>query len=120
MADNPEATEESQTERERARRRDYTPGYGKPDRQPASERDTAFNLFMWLLEGATGALEELRRNDLGLSEEFWVHTYAARQETLLAMRAALDTLIEKTSAVEKQEQERQKRQERRGGIDIEF
>ena len=79
-----------------------------------------FNALAWLLEGATGFYEELRHNDLGLPEEFWVHAQAAQRETLLAARAAIDTLIEKVNAAERAEQERQQRRERRGGVDIEF
>lgn len=108
------------SERTRARTKGYTAPQCDSDRKPASERENAFNLMAWLLEGATGVVEELRHNDLGLSEEFWTHAYAARTETLLAMRAALDSLIEKSSALEREESERQARQERRGGIDIEF
>lgn len=106
--------------RKRARTSGYTAPQHESDRKPASERENAFNLAAWLLEGATGMVEELRHNDLGLSEEFWTHAYAARTETLLAMRAALDCLIEKSSAIEREEAERNARQERRGGINIEF
>jgi len=48
----------------------------------------------WAVEGATGIVEELRHNDLGLSEEFWTHFYTARQESLLAARSFLDSLIQ--------------------------
>lgn len=106
--------------RDRAAASDYEPYHGDSGRKPASERENAFNFVAWLAEGMTGVVEELRHNDLGLSEEFWVHATAARNETLLAMRAAIDSMIEKTSALEKQEQERQVRAERRGGINIEF
>ncbi len=106
--------------RDRAAASEYEAHHAPSDRKPASERENAFNFVAWLAEGMTGVVEELRHNDLGLSEEFWVHATAARNETLLAMRAALDSLIEKTSALEKQEQERQERADRRGGINIEF
>ena len=76
-------------------------------------------MLAWMLEGATGIVDELRHNDLGLSEEFWVHAAAARRETLLAMHAALESIIEKTNAAEKEQQEREVRRERRGGIAIE-
>jgi len=114
------AATEPGSARDRARTSGYTAPQPESDRKPASERESAFNLMAWLLEGATGIVEELRHNDLGLSEEFWTHAYAARTETLLAMRAALDTLIEKSSAIEREEAERNARQERRGGINIEF
>lgn len=106
--------------RDRAAATDYEPYHGDSGRKPASERENAFNFVAWLAEGMTGVVEEFRHNDLGLSEEFWIHATAARNETLLAMRAAIDSLIEKTSALEKEEQERQERAERRGGINIEF
>lgn len=112
--------EDALTARQRARASAYEPPRAEPGRRPSSERETAFNALAWMLEGATGLLEELRHNDLGLSEEFWVHAYAARREALLAVRSALDTIIEKTDAAEQAERERQKRRERRGGIDIEF
>jgi hypothetical protein len=115
-----ESTSEPGSARDRARASGYTAPQPESDRKPASERESAFNLMAWLLEGATGVVEELRHNDLGLSEEFWTHAYAARTETLLAMRAALDTLIERSSAIEREEAERNARRERRGGINIEF
>lgn len=110
----------SGSNRDRARTNGYSAPHPESERKPASERENAFNFVAWLLEGATGVVEELRHNDLGLSEEFWTHAYAARTETLLAMRAALDSLIEKSSALEREEAERHARQERRGGINIEF
>ncbi len=106
--------------RQRARARAYRPNYEEPRRRPASERDTAFNALAWLLEGATGIMEEVRNNDLGLEEEFWVHASAARREGLLAMRALLDQMIEASEAQQTAEREREKRQERRGGINVDF
>lgn len=108
------------SKREQATRRTYRPQYEQPTRKPAEDRDSAFNSLAWLLEGATGLLEELRHNDLGLSEEFWVHAYAARREGLLALRAVLDDLIERGAQEARQEAERRQRRERRGNIDIEF
>jgi|GEM_PF-848558 len=110
----------ARTGRQRAGDGAYRPEYGRPPRRPAAERENAFNAAAWLLEGATGLMEELQHNDLGLSEEFWTHAYAARQETLLALRAALDDLIERSSADRQKQAERAKRRQRRGGIDIEF
>lgn len=115
--DAPPAEESTRT---RGRARPYQPQYGDSVRKSAEERENSFHALAWLLEGATGLIEELRHNDLGLPEEFWMHAYAARREALLAMRAALDDLIEKSGAEEAKQQEQQKRRERRGGIDIEF
>ncbi len=106
--------------RARARTRPYTPRYAQTARRPYADRENAFDALAWLIEGATGLIEELRHNDLGLPEDFWVHAYAARQEMLLAVRAALDDMIEKGVDAAQAETERQKRRERRGGIDIEF
>jgi len=109
-----------QSARQRAQRRAYRAPYGKPGRRPAAEREGAFNALLWMLDGATGLLEELRHNDLGLPEEFWVHAYAARRESLMALRAVLDDWIDEepppntTTASTKQERPK------RGGIDIDF
>ena len=74
----------------------------------------------WLVEGATGFVEEMRRSDLGLSEEFWVHAAAARREGLLAARALLDQFLEETQQQQTAQRERQARQSRRGGINVDF
>lgn len=108
----------SNSARTRAAERDYRPDYEEPSRKPASDRENSFNSLAWLLEGATGLFEELRHNDLGLPEEFWVHAYAARRESLLALRAVLDDMIEKSSQEAKRQEDRQKRRERRGSINI--
>jgi len=108
------------TNRTRARASAYRPAHEDSPRRPAGERDTAFNALLWLLEGATGVMEELRHNDLGLSEEFWVHAYAARREGLLAMRAVLDEFIENSEAQQTADREREQRQTRRGGINVDF
>ncbi|HMN29227.1 MAG TPA: hypothetical protein PKE45_13845 [Caldilineaceae bacterium] len=108
----------SPTNRDRAASQAYTSEYGQSVRKPASARPNAFNPLAWILEGATGLLEELRHNDLGLSEQFWVHAQAAQRETLLALRAALDGLIAQSERPAQQAKERQQRQERRGGIEI--
>lgn len=104
--------------RDRAQERPYTPDLEETPRKAAENRPNAFNALAWLLEGATGLIEEMRHNDLGLPEDFWVHAYAARRESLLALRAALDDLIEKTESAQRQVEEQQKRRERRGGIEI--
>lgn len=105
--------------RQRARRRAYQPSYSKSGRRPASEREGAFNALMWMLDGATGLLEELRHNDLGLPEEFWVHAYAARRESLMALRAILDDWINEDPPLPTAGAQ-QERPKRRGGIDIDF
>ena len=103
-----------------ARRQDqargYRPKYEQSARRPSSERDAAFNVWLWLIEGATGVLEEVRHNDLGLSEDFWVHAGAARRESLLAMRAILDQMTDGDEA--QQPAERGQRRARRGGIQV--
>lgn len=106
--------------RTRAAARGYRSPYEKPSRRPTSEREEAFNALAWLVEGATGFVEELRHNDLGLSEEFWVHAAAARREGLLAVRALLDQWLEETQQQQAAEAERQARQSRRGGINVDF
>lgn len=106
--------------RDQARARGYRAAYEETARKPASERDTAFNALAWLIEGATGLVEELRHNDLGLSEDFWVHAAAARREGLLAARAVFDQLLEETEQQQAAERQRQERQTRRGGINVDF
>jgi len=101
-----------------ARKRPYKPPYDAADRKPAGDRENAFNAAMWLLEGATGMLEELQYNDFGLPEDFWVHAYAARREGLLALRAVLDDVITRSEAEQTKADDREKRQKRRGGISI--
>lgn len=116
-------TEKSTTEpnnREKAAASDYRPDYTRADRRPASERANAFNALAWLLEGATGLAEELRHSDLGLSEEFWVHFYAMRREGLLAARAAIDSLLAETEKAAQQNQEKETRRSRRGGVSVDF
>lgn len=66
--------------RQRAAATPYTPDYERPPaRRPSSEREESFSALGWLLDGATGLIGEIRHNDLGLSEEFWVHAYAAER-----------------------------------------
>ncbi|MDQ3248128.1 MAG: hypothetical protein M3Q45_02855 [Chloroflexota bacterium] len=89
------------------------------DRAPG-ESEQRFDTLAWLLEGANGLLGELRHNRLGLSEEFWAHARAARQESLLALRAALDAWIAHSESQEPQSTDQQKRRKRRGGIPVDF
>ncbi len=112
--------ETSLNNRERARARQYRPAYEKSARKPAAEREDSFNALAWLIEGATGMVEELRHNDLGLTEEFWVHAAAARREGLLAARAVLEQLLEETQQQQTAQRERESRQARRGDINVDF
>lgn len=89
-------------------------------RRPHDERDNAFNFAAWVVDGATGIVEELRHNDLGLSEEFWEHYYTARHESVLAARAFFDSLLDNSESDKAKKAEKTKRRERRGGIDIDF
>ena len=120
MPADPSAPNDAPNNRERAQTRGYRPAYQEATRKPAAERDSAFNALAWLLEGATGMVEELRHSDLGLSEDFWVHAAAARREGLLAARAVLDQLLEETEQQQTAERRRQERQSRRGGINVDF
>ncbi|MCB0047904.1 MAG: hypothetical protein KDD92_20955 [Caldilineaceae bacterium] len=108
------------SKRERAAEQAYEPDYQESRRKPASQRDDPFSTLAWLAEGAVGLLDEMRRSDLGLSEEFWVHAYAARRESLLALRSILDEMIERGAAETQRQAERAKQRERRGGIEIDF
>ena len=122
LFDEPERADDTPpaTNRTRAAARGYRPAYEKPSRRPAEAREDSFNPLAWLIEGATGFVEEMRHNDLGLSEEFWVHAAAARREGLLAARALLDQFLEETQQQQTAERERQARQSRRGGINVDF
>ena len=111
--------DEPKSARERAQRRTYRPRYRKPSRQPAAERESAFNAFLWLLDGATGVIEEMRHNDFGVPEECWVHADAARRESLMALRAVIDDWIDEDEPAPPAEAQR-KTQDRRGGINIDF
>jgi sarcosine oxidase delta subunit len=109
-----------QSNRDRAKASGYRPAYEEPSRRPAAEREASFNALAWILEGATGFVEELRHNDLGLSQEFWVHAHAAQREGLLAARALLDQMLEATEAEQAKERESEQRRARRGGINVDF
>lgn len=96
------------------------PAYEPPPRRPKAERPQAFNAGAWLLEGLTGLGEELSHNDLGLPEEFWGHAYASRREGLLAAKALIDHILERTDAQEAVRTQRTQRQARRGNVSINF
>lgn len=107
--------------RAKATARDYEPHYARPgNRRPSDARADSFNKLAWLIEGATGLVEELRHSDLGLSEDFWVHAYAMRREGLLAARAVIDSLLEKSEAMEKAAEEKEERKARRGSVAVDF
>lgn len=113
------STQESNA-RTKAEQAGYQPEYDRPGRRRSSDdRANAFNALAWLVEGATGLAEELRHSDLGLSEDFWVHVYAMRREGLLAARAAIDSLLEKTERESEEAKEQVKRAARRGGVPVE-
>lgn len=94
------------------------PSYDPPPRRPRAQREHAFDVASWLLEGVVGIAEELRHNDLGLPEEFWTHAYAARKETLLAARTLLDVAIERCD--ESSPPSKRKQRKQRGNVDISF
>jgi hypothetical protein len=107
------------TNRDLAAQQPYTPEYGPIARRPAEEREYAFHPLAWLADGASGLVEELRHNDLGLSQEFWRHFYAAQRETLLAARAFFSSLLDQSEEETRKAQEQAQRRERRGGVAIE-
>ena len=113
-------TEPPPSARQRAAQSEYAPRYEQPDRTPAGERTAAFNALAWLADGLTGAMEEARHSDLGLSQEFWTHLYAVRRESLLAAKALVESLLAKTECETEQQQETEQRRARRGGVDIDF
>ena len=116
---NTQPTDE-QTENQRLKASQKEPEYARPaHRRSGDDRANAFNTLAWLVEGATGLVEELRHSDLGLSEEFWVHLYAMRREGLLAARAGIDSLLARTEAESLKTQEQKERKSRRGGIAVE-
>ncbi len=114
------AAEVAKSAREAGRRRAYRPSSARPGRRPAAARESAFHALLWVLDGATGLVEELRHNDLGLPEAFWMHAYAARREGLLALRSLLDTLIDEAPATSPPEAAPEKPPHRRGEVQIDF
>jgi hypothetical protein len=105
--------------RSKAAQAGYTPKQENiGGRKPAVMREQAFNALAWLVDGATGVVEELRHGDLGLSEEFWIHMYAARRESLLAARAAIDSLLAQTEAESVKAADKERRKSRRGSVKV--
>jgi hypothetical protein len=89
-----------------------------PPRRPKSDRENAFDFTAWLVEGVLGVAEEMRHNDLGLSEDFWTHAYAARREALLAARALIDTALENCDRPSSSSRSHARKQ--RGRVNIDF
>lgn len=92
-----------------------------PQPQPSSqhERDDqphAFHFSAWLLEGLAGLSKELQHTHLGLPEAFWTHAYAARRETLLAVRALVDAALARCET----QKPAQNRPKQRGQVQIDF
>jgi hypothetical protein len=106
--------------RQRAAEVDYTPQYETPSRRPSEKRPDSFNPFAWAAAGVAGVMEEVRHNDLGLSEQFWVHLNATRREGLLTAQALLRSLLVIAESKTEQEKDRQVRRERRGDVKIDF
>lgn len=111
---------EADSARDRARRQNYRPKYDSPRRRSGSDREDSFNLMLWLAEGATGVIEEIRHSDLGLSEDFWVHAGAARRESLLAVRALIDQLLGEEALQAEKERTEEPPRPQRGGINVDF
>lgn len=108
------------TARDLAAQQEYTPRYETPTRKPASARTASFNPLAWVADGVTGAIEEVRHNDLGLSQAFWTHLYAVRRESLLTAQALVESLLARVESKSEQQEDRKQRRERRGTVDIDF
>jgi hypothetical protein len=108
------------SKRDLAAQEEYTPRYETPARKPAAERPASFNPLAWVADGVTGAIEEVRHNDLGLSQAFWTHLYAVRRESLLTAQALVESLLAHVESQSEQQEDRKQRRERRGGVDIDF
>jgi len=89
-------------------------------RRARSERENAFDVGTWLLQGLAGLSEELRHNDLGLPEDFWTHAYAARREALLAARALVDAALENCGEEKTAQDRENKKPPQRGQVSIDF
>lgn len=92
-----------------------------PQPQPSSQhgRDDQpheFHFSAWLLEGLAGLSKELQHTHLGLPEAFWTHAYAARRETLLAVRALVDAALARCET----QKPSQNRPKQRGQVQIDF
>lgn len=119
-APQPEPGSESASQpQDRGEAKSSSTPYEPSPRRPRADRENAFDVTSWLLEGVVGIAEELRHNDLGLPEEFWTHAYAARKEALLAARSLLDVAIERCDQSAPPSSKRRSRRQR-GNVGIEF
>lgn len=116
----PKASAVEKTARQLAGEQSYTPRYETPARKSSAERPNSFNPLAWLADGVTGVVEEVRHNDLGLSQEFWTHLYAVRRESLLTAQALVNSLIAWSEGPADKQAERQQQRERRGNVEIKF
>jgi hypothetical protein len=114
------APKAEKTARQLAAEQEYTPRYETPARKPGAERPNSFNPLAWLADGVTGVVEEVRHNDLGLSQEFWTHLYAARRESLMTAQAFVNSLLAWSESAGDKQAERQQQRERRGNVQIKF
>jgi hypothetical protein len=97
----------------------YQPIYDQVNpRRSSAERPNSFNPVAWMVDGATGVVEEVKRSDLGLSQEFWTHFYAMRREGILAARAAVESVLSRIEKSSEELQEQIERQARRGEVKI--
>ena len=108
------------TKRDSAAAAEYKPRYSTPTRRPADKRPASFSPVAWMADGISGAIEEARHNDLGLSKDFWTHLYAVRRESLLTARALVESLIAMVESKGDEQEEREQRRERRGSVIIDF
>ena len=112
--------ERKPSQRDSAAQAKYSPRYETPSRRPAESRPTSFNPLAWVADGVTGAIEEARHNDLGLSQDFWKHLYAVRRESLLTAQALVESLIAKVESKADEQEQRAQQRQRRGSVDIDF
>jgi len=110
----------AQEEREESTAQARQEAHGDSPRKPKSERENAFDAAGWLLQGLAGLGEELRHNDLGLPEEFWIHAYAARKEALLAARSLIDVALERCAAEAREAAKKSAKPPQRGNVSIDF
>lgn len=114
-----ETEKAAQSARKTAEKMVYQPEYDRTNVRTSGEnRSTAFNPIAWVVDGATGVVEEVKNNDLGLSEEFWVHFNAMQREGLLALRAAIDSVLANTEKATQELKEQVERQTRRGEVKV--
>lgn len=109
----------AQSARKTAEKLVYQPEYDRSNvRTSGDNRSNSFNPVAWVVDGATGVVEEVKNNDLGLSEEFWIHFNAMQKEGLLALRAAIDSVLANAEKATKEVKEQVERQARRGEVKV--